>query len=48
MEVKDVNFSVLFGTSCQQKPYAMDPEPARQLLGYEPIEPWNGIPEEHG
>ena len=47
VEVKEVNFAVLFGTSCQQEPYAMDPEPARQLLGYEPIEPWNGIPEEH-
>lgn len=40
VEVKDVHFAVLFGTSNTDEPHAVDPEPARALLGYEPVEPW--------
>lgn len=45
LEVKDVRFAVLFGTSCMESPHAVDLEPARKLLGYEPVEPWTGVPD---
>lgn len=47
VEVENVNFAVLFGTSRQHAPYALDPEPARRILGYEPIEPWSGRRDSH-
>ena len=45
VEVPDVRFALLYGYSRCEEPYPFDLEPARTLLGYEPVAPWSGVPD---
>ena len=41
VEVPNIQFAVIYGAS-RSSPHAFDLEPARKLLGYEPLDTWTG------
>jgi len=42
VEVPDIHFAVIYGASRALDQPAFDMEPARKLLGYEPLDTWTG------